>query len=56
MEITAVLEDTKEEEEADSMDFVGLCEELESMERRVMVKNLHIQQAKLEESSGAYQP
>jgi hypothetical protein len=55
-EITAVLEATEEEEEMDSMEFVGLCEELEALDRRVMVQNLHIQQAKLEESSGAYQP
>jgi hypothetical protein len=59
-EITAVLEaaeeEEEEEEEADNMDFVGLCEELEALERRVMVQNLHIQQAKLEEGSGAYQP
>jgi hypothetical protein len=40
----------------DNMDFVDLCEELESMERRVMVQSLHIQQAKLEEDSGTYQP
>jgi hypothetical protein len=44
------------EEEADNMDFVDLCEELEALERRVMVQSLHIQQAKLEEGSGAYQP
>jgi hypothetical protein len=43
-------------EEADIMDFVDLCEELEALERRVMVQGLHIQQAKLEEGSGAYQP
>jgi hypothetical protein len=29
---------------------------LEALERRVMVQNLHIQQAKLEEDRGAYQP
>jgi hypothetical protein len=44
------------EEEADIMDFLDLCEELESLERRVMVQSLHIQQAKLEAGSGAYQP
>jgi hypothetical protein len=42
------------EEEVDNMDFVDLCEELEALERRVMVQSLHIQQAKLEEGSGAY--
>jgi hypothetical protein len=36
------------------MDFSNLCEELEALERRVMVKNFHIQQAKLEAGSGAY--
>jgi hypothetical protein len=29
---------------------------LEALERKVMVKILHIQQAQLEEGSGAYQP
>jgi len=54
-EMVAVLELTKEEEEY-NMDFVDLCEELESLERRVMVQSLHIQQAKLEADGGAYQP
>jgi hypothetical protein len=38
------------------MDFADLCEELEALERRVMVQSLHIQQAKLEAGSGTYQP
>jgi hypothetical protein len=38
------------------MDFVDLYEELEALEKRVMVKILHIQQAKLETDGGAYQP
>jgi hypothetical protein len=54
-EMTAALKPAAEEE-ADNMDFVDLCEELEALERRVMVQSLHIQQAKLEEGSGAYQP
>jgi hypothetical protein len=54
-EMVAVLELTEEEEEY-NMDFVDLCEELESLERRVMVQSLHIQQAKLEADGGAYQP
>jgi hypothetical protein len=60
-EIIAVLEtveeeEEEEEEEADNMDFANLYEELEALERKVMVKGLHIQQDKLEEGSGAYQP
>jgi hypothetical protein len=54
-EMTAALEPAAEEE-ADNMDFVDLYEELEALERRVMVQSLHIQQAKLEEGRGAYQP
>jgi hypothetical protein len=56
-EITVVLEtveEEEEEEEANNMDFATLCEELETLERRVMVQSLHIQQAKLEAGSGAY--
>jgi hypothetical protein len=44
------------EEETDNMDFVDLYEELESLERRVMVQILHIRQVKLEADGGAYQP
>jgi hypothetical protein len=54
--MTAALKPTESEEEEDNTDFVDLCEELEALERRVMVQSLHIQQAKLEEGSGAYQP
>jgi hypothetical protein len=53
-EMTAALKPT-EEEEADNMDFVDLCEELESLERRVIVQSQHIQQIRLE-TDGAYQP
>jgi hypothetical protein len=58
-EITTILEaaeEEEEEEEVDSMDFADLCEELEAMERRVMVQSFHIQQAKLEAGNGTYQP
>jgi hypothetical protein len=54
-EMTAALE-LAAEEEADNMDFVDLYEELEALERRVMVQILHIQQVKLETDGGAYQP
>jgi hypothetical protein len=53
--MTAALE-LAAEEEADNMDFVDLYEELEALERRVMVQSLHIQQVKLETDGGAYQP
>jgi hypothetical protein len=53
--MTAALEPAAEEE-ADNMDFVDLYEELEALERRVMVQSLHIQQVKLETDGGAYQP
>jgi hypothetical protein len=61
MKITAVLqavkeEEEEEEEEEENIDFVDLHEELEALERRVMVQILHIQQAKLEVGNGAYQP
>jgi hypothetical protein len=45
----------EEEEEADNIDFVDLCEELEALEKRVMVQILHIQQAKLETNGGEFQ-
>jgi hypothetical protein len=41
-----------EEEEADSMIFVDLCEQIEALERRVIVQGLHIQQIKLEADEG----
>jgi hypothetical protein len=40
--MTATLEPAKEEG-TDTMDFVDLYEELEALERRVMVQILHIQ-------------
>jgi hypothetical protein len=54
-EMTAALESAVEEE-ADNIDFVDLCEELEALERRVIVQSMHIQQVKLETGGGAYQP
>jgi hypothetical protein len=54
-EMTAALEPAAEEE-ADIIDFVDLCEELEALERRVIVQILHIQQVKLEIDGGSYQP
>jgi hypothetical protein len=53
--MTAALEPAAEEE-ADNMDFADLCEELEALEKRVIVQSLHIQQIKLETDGGAYQP
>ena len=53
-EMTTALESAVEEE-ADSIDFVDLCEELESLERRVVVQSMHIQQAKLEAYGGLHQ-
>jgi len=43
------------EEEVDNIVFVGLCEELEALERRVEIEGMHIQQAKLEEDEGLHQ-
>jgi hypothetical protein len=54
-EMTAALEPTAEEE-ADNIEFADLYEELEALEKRVIVQSLHIQQIKLETSRGAYQP
>jgi hypothetical protein len=54
-EMTTALE-LAAEEEADKMDFIDLYEEPKSLERRVMVKILHIQQVKLDTDGGAYQP
>jgi hypothetical protein len=48
---------TEEEEETDSMSFDNLCEQIKSLERRVIVQRMHIQQVKLEaDEGGAYQP
>jgi hypothetical protein len=44
----------KTEEEADSMDFADLCEELEALEKRVIVQGMHIQQIKWE-TKGKFQ-
>jgi hypothetical protein len=44
------------EEEANNMDFADLYEELEALERRVMVQRFPIRQVKLEAYGGAYQP
>jgi hypothetical protein len=38
------------------MDFDDLYEELEALEKRLIFQSLHIQQIKLEEDGGAYQP
>ena len=38
------------------MDFADLYEELEALEKRVMVQSFHIQQTKLEAGSGKYYP
>jgi hypothetical protein len=54
-EMTAALK-LAAEGETDNMDFVELYEELESLERRVIVQSQHIQQIKLETDGGAYQP
>lgn len=37
-----------EEEEGDSMSFVDLCEQIQALERRVIVQGMHIQQVRLE--------
>jgi hypothetical protein len=54
-EMTAALEPAAAEE-TDNMDFADLYEELEALERRVMVQILHIRQVKLEADGEAYQP
>jgi hypothetical protein len=58
IETTAALElAAAEEEEADNMSFVDLCEQIEALERRVIVQRMHIQQMKLEaDAGGEYQP
>jgi hypothetical protein len=53
--MTAALESATEGE-ADNMDFSKLYEELEALERRVIVRIQHIQQIRLETGEGAYQP
>jgi hypothetical protein len=57
MEKTAALELAAEEaeEETDIMSLADLCKEIESLERRVKVQRLHIQQAKLEADEGGFQ-
>jgi len=47
-EITIEYEPKTEEEETNNMDLVHLCEEMESLERRVKMKKHIIQQVKLE--------
>jgi hypothetical protein len=54
-EMIAALEPATEEE-ADNMDFVDLYEELEALERRVILQSQHIQQIRFETSGGAYLP
>jgi hypothetical protein len=54
-EMTAALESAAEGE-ADIMDFADLYEEIEALERRVMVQSQHIQQIRLETDRGAYIP
>jgi hypothetical protein len=44
-----------EEEEAGIMDFADLCEEFETLERRVEVQNMHIQHMRLETNRGEFQ-
>jgi hypothetical protein len=53
-EMTATLEPAVEEE-ADNIDFVELCEELEALERRINMQSRNIQNIKLEIGRGAYQ-
>jgi hypothetical protein len=45
--VTAALKPAVEEE-AYIMDFTNLCEEIEDLERRVIIKSRHIQNDKLE--------
>jgi hypothetical protein len=47
-ELEQVLEASQaEEEEADNMSFVDLCEQIEALERRVIVEGMHIQHMRL---------
>jgi hypothetical protein len=43
----------EEEEEADSISLVDLYEQIEALERRVIVQSVHIQQTKLEAADEA---
>jgi hypothetical protein len=52
--MTATLKPVAEEKE-NIMDFADLYEELQALERRVMVQRFPIRQVKLEEYGGAYQ-
>jgi hypothetical protein len=52
--MTAAMESTTKEE-ANNIDFSDLCEELEVLERRVIVQSMHIQQAKLETDGKSFQ-
>jgi hypothetical protein len=51
--MTAALESATKGE-ANNIDFLDLCGELESLERRVVVQSMHIQQAKLEANEGLH--
>jgi hypothetical protein len=53
-DMTVALESIAEEE-VDSIDLVYLCEEFESLERKVVVKGMHIRQAKLESDERLHQ-
>lgn len=44
-----------EEEEVDIMSFVDLWQQIETLERRVEVQNMHIQQMRLEPDGGGFQ-
>jgi hypothetical protein len=48
-------EEEEEEEEANNMGFADLCEQLEALERRVMMQHLHIQQIRLEVDEEEFQ-
>jgi hypothetical protein len=43
------------EEEVDNMSFVDLCEQIETLERRVKVQGMHIQQIRLEADEVEFQ-
>jgi hypothetical protein len=47
--------DFSEEEELDMLSFVDLWEQIETLERRVEVQSMHIQQMKLEADEGEFQ-
>jgi hypothetical protein len=44
-----------EKGEVHNIDFVDLCEEFETLERRVEMQGMHIQQDKLEADEGPHQ-